>query len=207
MLILFLRSGPKYTLSRGKMSYFRARKDKKFFKDFKKLTKEYWDTLVDNATPYGIIGTSRYTESEGSNMVREKIATLLPFVEEAAKNSSPANGRRIPINIFSAVIEPSQNLDRNSIENEINRSISIAEKRCKDELIRMLLPWNWIIFIIRIPFIILRRVGLPPKVEENIIARAIKKIVEIIILVTLLTYGGISLSGVDLINLIKNLLQ
>lgn len=79
----------------------------------------------------------------------------------------------------------------------IIRTRSTAEKTWKESLTHMFLPWNWVIdvwaLIIRIPFIILRRAGLPPKVEENIIAHAIK-ILSTVALVAFLTYKGVTIS-------------
>ena len=206
------------------MKYLKMRKYIKLFKDFKKLTFAYWKSLPEQIENTLEMESFRYIENEESLNIRENIVKSLPHVEDAANDlkilyiykSIPApdiGGVIIPFSIFRSTINPEMGhevLDRTIIIDTINESISIAEKRSREELIHILLPWNWVIelaaFIIRIPFIILRRAGLPPKVEENIIAHAIK-IIGTIIVTSWLAYKGILLTNIDIIDLIKNLFK
>ena len=208
---------------KGGMSYFQVKRYKKLFEEFERLTQEYWSALPEQHHD-SFLGRFKYTENEESLRVRMKIAQLLPLVQRAAsylgvpytaKSIPPAaiGGVIVPVDLFQSVIDPQQGyeiVDRKHILDTINVAKSLAAERKRKELVYMLLPWNWIIeicaFIIRIPFLILRRAGLPPKVEENIIAHAIK-IVATIILISWLTYKGISLIGIDIVDLIKSFIK
>jgi hypothetical protein len=76
----------------------------------------------------------------------------------------------------------------------------------REALIHFLQPWNWIIdiaaLIIRIPFLILRRAGVPPKIEENIISHIIK-ILATIALISWLMYKGLSIAEINILEIFK----
>jgi len=55
--------------------------------------------------------------------------------------------------------------------------------------------------VIRLPFVILRKAGLPPKVEENIISQVIK-VVCVIIIIAYVAYKGLKIDLGPLLKLI-----
>ncbi len=205
------------------MSYFQIKRYARLFGEFEQLTQEYWSALPEQHHD-SFLGRFKYTENEESLKIRMKIAQMLPFIQRAAsylgvsytgKSIPPAaiGGVIAPVDLFQSVIDPQQGyeiVDRKYIMDTINAAKSLAAERKRKELFYILLPWNWIIeicaFIIRIPFLILRRAGLPSKVEENIIAHTIK-IVATIILISWLTYKGVSLTGIDIVGLIKSFIK
>lgn len=205
------------------MNYFRANKYVKLFEEFKILTHEYWSKLPEQHSDYMDMPI-KYEETNESFAIRAQIARLLPHIEEAAstlgisyimKSYPPpaVGGVVVPVNVYESVIKPQIGwavLDRKTIIDTLIQSISVAEAARRNALIHMLLPWNWIIdlcaFVIRVPFIILRRAGLPSQVEDNIISHALK-IIAIIILISWLAYKGVSLAGVDVSSLVKNIMK
>ena len=201
------------------MNYWKAKHYLGVIKQFEILVYEYWKKLPDQSR-YGDFGRFHYQDNDETMKIREKISYQLPHVQEAAKalgvsyvfQSYPApavGGPVLPVNVFHSVIEPNMGhstMDQKLIMHTMTTARSLAEKQTENELIHMLLPWNWIIdlcaFVIRLPFIILRRAGLPREVEDNIISQAIK-IIALVLLVSFLTYKGISLAQIDILRLIK----
>lgn len=200
------------------MNYWQAKRCYDVAVEFEKLTKEYWSILPQQHA--SVLVKFKYDDNEESAVIRMKIAHLLPLVEKAADSlgvsyiaqSYPApavGGPVLPVNIFHSVIEPEIGhsiLDRQLITDTIVRVKVVAQQEIKEQFIHMLLPWNWVIdlcaLIIRFPFIILERAGLPREIENNIVSQAIK-IVGTIILVSFLIYKGVSLSGASLAELLK----
>lgn len=195
------------------MNYFQARKYFSLFESFQRLAYEYWQQLPEQH-PSDMV-RFQYQENLESLAIRTKIAQLLPHVEQAAgalnisytlRSCPPAaiGGPIIPVNIFSSVINPQIGWDilsRTQINDTINEAISVAREVCRASLVHMLLPWNWFIdscaLVIKIPFLILRRAGVPPAVEENIFAHALK-VIATIGLLSLLSWLGYKSIPVDI---------
>jgi len=202
------------------MNYWRAKSYVKISDQFLGLVQDYWNKLPEQSRDR--YGRFRYEDNEESYAVRMKIAELLPQIEGAAASlgvsfegqSLPpvaVGGYAVPVNIFRSAIEPQighEVLDRRLIVETVIRTKTVAQIVSRKQLIHMLLPWNWLIdlcaLIIRFPFIILERAGLPSEIENSIVSQAIK-IIGTIILVTFLVYKGVSLSGINIVELIKAL--
>lgn len=178
---------------------------------------EYWDSLPRQKMANGQI--SDLGDSEKSAELRKEILHLLPYVTEEADVlrishkllSYPApivGGPVVSVDLFNAIVEPDQGhrrIDRRKIIDCVEKAISTARKRQKEALFHSLCPWNWIIdgcaLAIRLPFLILRRAGLPPKVEENIISQVIK-VASMIIIIGYVAYKGLKLDLGSLLKLI-----
>lgn len=204
------------------MNFFQALNCKKVGRKFEQLAQDYWAALPVQQRSDMV--RFQYRENDDSASMRMKISAMLPDIEEAAAllgvnfeaTSYPApavGGPIVPVNIFRSVIDPQighSTMDRKLIADTIVRVRRCAEKECQRQIIHYLQPWNWLIdlcaFIIRLPFLILRRAGLPPKTEEALVSQIIK-IVGVIVLVSFLAYKGISLTGIDLTGFIQNLLK
>lgn len=192
------------------MNVFEAAKYKRVAEEFERLVISYWEKLPQQHHDE-FFGKFKYEESKESVAIRQKIVEKLPYIEEAATmlgigfeaRSYPApavGGPILPVNLFRSAVDPQMGhaiTDRNLISDTIIQVRSQAGKVWQEILIHSLMPWNWVIdacaFLIRIPFIILRRAGLPPKVEENIISHAIK-ILSIVVLLVFLAYKGVTIS-------------
>lgn len=178
---------------------------------------EYWDSLPRQQMANGQI--SDLGDSEKSAKLRKEILHLLPYVTEEADvlgishrvRSYPApivGGPVVSVDIFNAIVDPNQGhhrIDQKKIIDCVEKAISTARKRQKEALFHSLCPWNWIIdgcaLVIRLPFLILRRAGLPPKVEENIISQVIK-VVSVIAIIAYVAYKGLKLDLGPLLKLI-----
>jgi hypothetical protein len=189
-------------------NYFKIRQYRKHIENLNVLMREYWDSIPRQQISDGHI--SNHGDSEKSLKLRKDILHLLPYVTEDADalhishrmSSYPApvvGGPIITIDIFDAIVEPKQGhhkIDQRTIIDCVEKAISTAKKREKEALRHWLYPWNWLIdgfaLIIRLPFVILRRAGLPPKIEENIISQVIK-IISLIIIVGYIAYKGLKI--------------
>jgi hypothetical protein len=198
-------------------NYFKIKKYHAYFKNLKDLMHEYWESLPREELSEG--RTVFLGDSNKASELRTKIVHLLPFVTEAADmlgishrmESYPppiTGGPVIPVEIYKSIIQPNQGyrqIERQLIVDTVEKSISASKKCEREALNHWLCPWNWLIdscaLIIRFSFLILRRAGLPPKVEENIIAHSIK-ILFLIIIITYLSYKGLKLQDIDLLKLI-----
>jgi hypothetical protein len=191
------------------MHYFQAQRHLKKFETFYKLASEYWESLPEQH-PSDMVRFT-YQENSASSALRAQIAAILPHVEMAASElgvgyiltsypPAAVGGPVVPINIFHSVINPQIGwdiLDRRYITDTLHKAMSVAREARRRSLIHALLPWNWVIdvcaLIVRIPFLILRRAGVPPQVEENIIAHLVK-VVATIALISWLAYQGVSIA-------------
>ena len=198
-------------------NFFKIRKYQRQFEQLKCLMYEYWASLPRQEMSDG--GTKLLGDSDRASDLREKIVHLLPYVVEAANTlgishtlrSCPppiTGGPVIPVEIYKCIINPKQGhnpIGRQLIIDKVEESISASRKRQNEALVHWLCPWNWLIdscvLVVRLPFVILRRAGVPPKIEENVIAHLIK-IVFLIIIVTYLTYKGLKLQDIDLTQLL-----
>lgn len=195
------------------MNYLSARKYRKVVTDFEKLANKYWAALPEqHRSDFG--EKFVYEESNESEKTREEICELLPYVEEAAQSfginytlrSYPApavGGPVIPVNIFRSVINPEIGhcvLDRKIITDTLIMARSVSYKAEGEALLHMLNPWNWFVdscaLFLRIPFIILRRAGVPAKVEENIWANVVKAVLGFSIIGFLFYRGLVSIDDI-----------
>lgn len=199
--------------SRNVNSYFRIRQYRKHFEQLKDLAFKYWDSLPRQQ----INGDGFATflgDSEQSMVLRNKIVRLLPYVNEAAEKlnishnliSSFKQQPNVQVNLYKAIIDPEQGyrpIPKIKITDALELSLSACKKHEREALIHLLCPWNWLIdgcaLIIRLPFLILRRAGLPPQIEENIISQIIK-VLSVIAIIAVATYKGLK---VDLNELLK----
>jgi len=197
-------------------NYFKIRRYREDFERIRDLMYEYWSKLPNQQLHQGQIS---YEDSEESAIVRKGIVHLLPYVNEGGDalgiayvvQSYPApvvGGPILPVNLYRSIIDPTlghKTIERTMIVDTIERSISIARKSEKEAIIHWLCPWNWLIdgcaLIIRLPFLILRSAGLPPKVEENIISQVIK-VVSVIIIIGYVAYKGLKVDIGQLLKLI-----
>lgn len=198
-------------------NYFKVRNYRIQFEELKSLMEEYWSKLPQQEFEFSQIS---YSDSKESKIIRKKIVKLLPHVIEGAEyigidhtfQSFPmpaVGGPVIPVSAYNSIINPNQGhkeIEPTLIEDTVEKSISMARMREKEVLIHWLCPWNWLIdlcvVILRIPFIILRRAGVPSKIEENIVAHVIK-VLFVVTIVTYLTYKGLKLESLDLSNVFK----
>lgn len=189
------------------MNYFLARQAERLFREYKALALEYWEAQPpDNRREWD--RTSR-PESAESSRLRERINLMFPEVNSLAHElgvagltcySYPApavGGPVLPVNLLLSVID--REMGHRTIEvarilDVIHRAIGSAEIVKRRALWRAVVPLYWpidiVAFIIRIPFLILRKAGVPPKVEENIVSHIIKAILTAVI-VALLAYLGL----------------
>ena len=196
-------------------NYFKIRQYRKNIENLNVLMREYWDSIPRQQILDG--HKSNLGDSEKSIKLRKDLLHLLPYVTEDADTlrishrmrSYPApvvGGPIITVDIFNAIVEPKQGhhkIDQRTIIDCVEIAISTAEKREKEALRHWLYPWNWFIdgfaLVIRMPFIILRKAGLPPKIEENIISQVIK-VISVLIIIGYVAYKGLK---VDIETLLK----
>ena len=140
---------------------------------------------------------ARRAESGKSLALRQQINLLFPEVDVLAHEldvdvtwqSYPApsvGGPIIPVNILLSVIDQNMGhgfLEETQVLDVIDRAIGTAETVKRRTFRRMMNPLCWPIdvsaFVIRIPFLILRKAGLPASVEENVISQVLKVLIVI----------------------------
>lgn len=191
------------------------------FRQFKVLALRYWNAQPpDDRDWYSSSSGAKAPESDESLILREKINLLIPSVTNDAERlgadiyykSFPApavGGPVIPVNILQSVVDQDMGhapLSKQTILDAINRCIGTAMTLRRHAFWRLILPWYWIIdvpaTIARIPFLILRQAGLPPKVEENIISQVIKFLL-IMSMIATASYFGVKVTFPDLLQLIS----
>ncbi|RKY89769.1 hypothetical protein DRQ11_00215 [candidate division KSB1 bacterium] len=203
------------------MNYFTVRKYQRLIMEFENLVYTYWQSLPQNERDWvpGIEGVKRL-ENDKSFQLRQLVAQKIPAVEWALKemgvsyimHSYPApavGGPVVPVSLVMSTIDP--NLGHSHISNcKIIDMINIAKGQAAElrrkYFWKLINPFHWLIeglaLIVRFPFLVLRRAGLPPKVEENLISQIIKGIFLVGILLLLL-YKGIKLTHTEIFELIK----
>lgn len=198
-------------------NYFRIRQYRKHFEQLKELAFKYWDSIPRQQ----INGDGFATflgDSDQSKVIRNEIVKLLPYVNEAAEKlnishnliSTSNRGPNVRVNLYKAIIDPEQGyrppIPKIKITDALEFSVSASKKREREALIHWLCPWNWLIdgcaLIIRLPFLILRRAGLPPQIEENIISQIIK-VLSVIVIIAVATYKGLKLDLNELLKYFK----
>lgn len=202
------------------MNFFHAVMAVFRFRQFKVLALKYWNAQPPDDRDYYVRTSGvKAPESSGSIDLRQKINLLLPIVtNDAERLDAPINytsypapavgGPVIPVNILFCVVDQDMGhrpLSKQEILDAIDRCIGTAKTVRRHAFWRLILPWYWIIdipaTIARIPFLILRQAGLPPKVEENIISQFIKFLL-IISMIATASYFGVKITFPDLLQYI-----
>ena len=156
-----------------------------------------------------------------SMAMREQIICLFPEANTSANrlgvsviaHSYPApivGGPVIPVNILYAAVDnneghtpiPKQRI-LDTIDRCLAQAVAVKKQLFKHQLIN---PVWWvteiIAYVLRIPFLILRRAGVPAKVEESLWGN-IFKVMFFIFMVWLSLRYGLNLTGKDILNWIK----
>lgn len=169
------------------MNYFEARRAESFFREFKRLALDFWDAEEHN-------------DSERSRQRREQLNSLLYSANTFATSLNAGvtiqqfpplalGGAVLPMNLLRAVIDPDQGYTRiphwRALD-AIDGCIGAAQYHRRRGLGRLLNPLCWLVDVpaalVRWPFLIMRKAGVPPSVEENIISQVIKVLLVIAIL-------------------------
>ena len=191
------------------MNYFQAKRAERLLYVYKELALRYWQVQPeDMRDPWERREGVPQGESEESFKIRQQINLMFPEVNELARQAgagvtyksypAPAVGGPIlPVNMLASVVDQQMGhapVSRREILDVIDRSIGAAGAIQKREFRRMLNPLMWPIeiaaFIVRIPFLILRKAGLPASVEENIVSQVIKTVMTLVLLL-LAAYLGL----------------
>lgn len=202
-------------------TYFQAAKAVKVFTEYKRLALAYWEAQPrDNR---GWMGRDLpRPENDESSRIREQIIHLYPEasasadeigVNVIAQNFPPPNiggGPVIPVNLLLGVVDQDQgysHLSKQRVLDTVERFLAEATALKRRLLWRQLLnPIWWIIeivaYVLRIPFLILQRAGVPKTVEESIWGHMVKVVVFVVMILIGLHYG-LNLSAKDLLSWIK----
>jgi hypothetical protein len=204
------------------IGYFEAAEILDAFNSFKELALQYWaarppDTRDHQQVLHGV----PHPETEESTQLREKIARELPRLTTMADKlqvsvhfvSAPPpmiGGPTVPLNVLHAVLNPHEGyrrIYRQEVLDVVHRCIGAAEHNKKQAASRLKRPWFWIIdliaFVIRMPFLILRKAGLPATIEENVWAQGVK-VVFLVIFLWVVTVGfGQKVSVSELLKFFK----
>jgi len=186
------------------MSYFQARSDLKFIKDFKQDVLELWkieyqaakkirDGDFDSYDEYQTVLHAVSSDIEGYTDVRnsiargvlraERIATRLGVPAMCQSYPGPfVGGPVIQQSFFSAILRDmthGSKIERQMIKDAINQTIGECDARLSIEKRRLVNPFYWIkeliVAIIRIPFMIFEAAGFDvSKVEDHFLARIFK---------------------------------
>lgn len=202
-------------------NYFIAAKAEKVFSEYKRLALEYWKAKPAVPADWWMTEGAPHPESKESNALRSKLLQLYPIANTFAKRlgivvsgeSYPApavGGPVVPINFLYAVIEPDQGHNYISEQAALDRievAISMAKALKEEWLWRQALNPVWylievVAYVLRIPFLILRRAGIPERVEESVWGHAIK-VIFFIILVVLSARFGFDLKANDILSFFK----
>lgn len=186
------------------MSYFQARSDLKFIKDFKQDVSELWkiedqtakkirDGDFDSYDEYQTVLQAVSSDVEGYTDVRngvargvlraERIATRLGIPVMCQSYPAPVvGGPVIQQSFFSAILRDmthGSKIERQMIKDAINQTIGECEARLSIEKRRLVNPLYWIkeiiVAIIRIPFMLIEASGFDvSKVEDHFLGRLFK---------------------------------
>ncbi len=203
------------------LTYFTARKAEKVFTEYKALVVAYWKAL-ESSPELKMRGRSLpRAENHDSATLREQIAHLFQEAEICARTlglsvtaqSYPApmvGGPVLPVNVLFAAIAPREGhstIPRQTVLDTINRCLGMAARRRKELFWRQLVNPLWwateiVAYILRLPFLILRKAGLPAVVEESIWGHVVKVAVFIALLLASL-HWGLKLSAKNLLDFVK----
>jgi hypothetical protein len=186
---------------------------------FMDLCLSYWRELPDNQPrDFDVRIGAKRKESKESRLLRQQISQRIPHIEFICSQigydprmqfARLPDGLSFTVDVLAAIIKDvvvPERMSREEIYDVLKRIEGECEVALRKAWIYWLQPWNWVIefaaFIVRIPFLILRRVGLPPSIEENILSQ-ILKIVSTIILLLLIAYFGLEKIGIGITDILK----
>jgi len=200
------------------MGYFQTKRDLGIMRNFKKSISELWE--IENETSKKLKNDFFYltitkkeaiknaaSKNEKYQQIREKIAKYINEVSRIANRygiqtivkSYPApvvGGPVIPIDIFYSVLHDYSHhgIDRQLVWDKINETIGECEADLKKEFYRLFNPLYWIqsiiVFIIRIPFMLISVSGFNiDKIEDHFISKLFKLIELLIIILFILKLG------------------
>lgn len=201
-------------------TYFQAAEAVKVFTEYRRLTLAYWDTQPpDNR---GWMGRDLpVPENEESLRIRQQIIQLYPLASTSANRmgvpvtgqSFPApivGGPVIPVNLLYGAFDRNQGhsqLPQQDVLDGIDRCLAQATTVKKHLFWHQLVNPVWwitevIAYVLRIPFVILRRAGVPASVEESIWGNIVKAVF-LLILILISIRWGLGLSAKDLLSFFK----
>lgn len=203
------------------VTYFTAAKAEKVFKEYKLLALAYWEAKPELGPHGWMAGRLPDPENDESSILRTKLLQLYPMANTYAKmlgiivsgQSYPApavGGPVVTVNFLYAAIDPEQGHSRIPKQDAFDRieiALASATTMRKEFLWKQALnPVWWLIeivaYILRIPFLILQRAGLPEAVEESIWGHIVK-VVFFLVLVLLSVRFGFDLTAKDILRFFK----
>jgi hypothetical protein len=160
----------------------------------------YWNELSKNQpSEYGALRGEKGGETQDSLMLRQQISRKTQHIVSICSRIECKEGSKFFRDIY---VFPS-NMEVYDVLKRIEGQCELVLKEAWSYWLR---PWNWAIefaaFIVRIPFLILRRAGLPPSIEENILSQVIK-IVFMIIWLLLMIRFGLEKTGIEIADILK----
>jgi hypothetical protein len=201
-------------------TYFTARKAEKVFADYKNTVLEYWKSKTE-IVPMGRRRSVSSLENQQSFPLRERLIGMYPEARMYADmlgvcvsaQSYPApmiGGPIVHVDFLYAAIDPDQGharISERQVLDTINLCLATATATRKRRLWGQLLnPVWWIVatigYLLRIPFLILRSAGLPPKVEESTWGH-IMKVLFFAVLVLMSLHWGLKLSPENVLKFFK----
>ena len=190
------------------MDYWEAKKAEHKFREFQRLAESYWAARPEAG------------ENEESSNLRDQLNAMLPEVTDYSVRIGCARiiehipppmigGPILRIPVLDLVVSQDignhlSQISLQEVRDVLNQYVGAATKMKTRAWARVSRPWNWPValigWLIRAPFAILRRAGLPAKVEENLISQVIKVILLLGVLAILAYFG---LSAADVVNVLK----
>jgi hypothetical protein len=186
------------------MNYFQARHAVHVFKEYRLGIKSMYSRLngeadssgsVDPAQRPSVRRASAFRREEAEvedTAARSRLNEMVPSVQRLADELEvptqmiermplSAGGGTFTRDILSAPLRPSEGLgliSRQAVLDTLDQCIGAAKAARHAAGWRLLNPLTWVIelvaFVIRIPFLVLRRAGVPAKVEESVMGHIIK---------------------------------
>jgi hypothetical protein len=162
----------------------------------------YWNELSKNQpSEYGALRGEKGGETQDSLMLRQQISRKTPHIVSICSRVECKEGAKFfrDVYVFPSSME---------VYDVLKRIEGHCELVLEEALSYWLKPWNWAIefaaFIVRIPFLILRRAGLPPSIEENILGQIVKFVLIIMVLL-IAAYLGLERFGIlaDILKILK----
>jgi hypothetical protein len=201
-------------------NYFQAVKAERVFTEYKRLTLAYWEAQPEDDRGW-MAREFPALETEESSHIRDQIVAMFEEANQLAhimripveSRSFPPlarGGPIIPINALYAAFDRRQgyrDVAKQDVLDVINRCLAQATRDKKRMFWRQLMnPLWWAIelmaYVLRIPFLILRRAGLPAKIEESIWGNVIK-VLFFLLIVWLSLRFGLNLSAKDILGWLK----
>jgi len=162
------------------MNYLEAVHAKRVLKKYRELSTRYWDAMgADNI--------------QDQKVLRRQVAERINAATQAAKDvgspisisqQSPTAGGIINLNVFELVLDEYRKqfpIGKTNIIGYLDRAVGAATEAKRKALYRLILPWYLMIdiaaLVLSIPFLIFRKAGLPPSIEEKVWAQIISAVI------------------------------